>query len=322
MTMRRILLAAAALAAFGCSNLHHDTNPYDKTLFYQKYLSPATSPLDAEIQHHLDQLRENPGSATLHNELGAMLLQKGFPKDAEREFERAVNADSHFYPGWYNLGLVRAAQGDNRGATHAFHRTVHYKPGHSFALFQLGLIEERAGHDNAAVSYYAKAIGINHSLLDVRINPRVVDSRLMARALISGYAREHSRESMSFQGMPMGSRATNAAAAAATAATSTPAAPSPQAPAQNIVTPSAPVTDPAMQHPAPSTPPPAAPGVPIPPPSSSTSSRPQQPVTQPAVTQAPGSTQPMDMPPVPTDGTQPRRKGVAPKPTPAPPSEQ
>ena len=256
--MRRLLLAAATVAAFGCSTLHHDANPYDKTLFYEKYLSPASNPLDAQIQRDLDALRDNPQSATLHNELGALLVQKGFPKDAEVEFERAVNSDAHYYPAWYNLGLVRAARGDNPGARHAFRRTVHYKPGHSFALFQLGLIEEKAGNDDEAVDDYAKAIGINHALLDIRVNPRVVDSRLMHRALLAAYAKEHSRESMGLQGAAIANRTARPAATPSTA----PSAPSPQAPAQNIVTPSAPVTDPAVQHPAPN--PTAAPVAPTP----------------------------------------------------------
>ena len=71
----------------------------------------------------------NPRSAALHNRArAAPAAQKGFPKDAETEFERAVNADTHFYPGWYNLGLVRAARGNYTGARFAFNRAVQYKP--------------------------------------------------------------------------------------------------------------------------------------------------------------------------------------------------
>jgi tetratricopeptide (TPR) repeat protein len=78
-------------------------------------------------------------------------VQKGFPKDAEREFERAVDVDKRYYPAWYNLGLVRAARGDEGGARRAFARTVHYKPGHPMALFQLGLIEEKLRHTDRAI---------------------------------------------------------------------------------------------------------------------------------------------------------------------------
>ena len=101
----------------GCASMHfpavsHHKNPYEGKIFYTKYLNPQASGLDAQIQHDLDLLRANPRAASVHNDLGAALLVKGFPKDAEVEFERAVDADRRFYPAWYNLGLVRAARGD------------------------------------------------------------------------------------------------------------------------------------------------------------------------------------------------------------------
>src|ERR1043165_7854207 len=172
------------------------TNP-----FYAKYLNTG-SPLDAQINLTLEGLRQDPQSAQLHNELGGLLVQKGFPKDAERELERAVNIDSHYYPAWYNLALVRAASGDESGARRAFQRTIHYKPGHAAALFQLGLLEEKLKHTDRAVDLYAKAFRINPSLMDVGVNPRILDTRLIHLALIRMYDPTHTRDSMQFQGVP------------------------------------------------------------------------------------------------------------------------
>jgi tetratricopeptide (TPR) repeat protein len=241
---RFLLLAAAAVMLFGCAAMrNHSKNPYERTLFIERYLDSA-NPLDAQIQRTLKDLRANPQSAALHNELGQLLRQKGFPKDAEVEFERAVNADRSFYPAWYNLGLLRQARGDYAGARFAYHRTIRYKKGHSAALFQLGLMEEQRQNTEAAVEYYAKAFSINHDLLDVRVNPRIVDSKLIHLALIRLYPNEHARESMQFQPTPPGYVQRNLEPA-----------PSPQAPAQAIVPPAAPVTNPAQQ-----TPPPKPPG--------------------------------------------------------------
>jgi tetratricopeptide (TPR) repeat protein len=209
---RSLTIALTALALTGCTSLSHrasfhhrgGADPYEGKIFYTKYLNPKANPLDARIQRDLDQLRANPNAASIHNDLGSALVEKGFPKDAEVEFERAVNADSTFYPAWYNLGLVRESLGDLSGARVAYHRTVQHKPGHASALFQLGLISEKNGNVSEAINYYAKAFLINHHLLDVRVNPRILDSRLVDVALIKAYPDEHARESTRFEGAPSG----------------------------------------------------------------------------------------------------------------------
>lgn len=242
--MKRTLTVAAALVAAGCSlvNPGRTKNAYEHP-FYAKYLNPPASTLDQQIQRDIDLLRSDPKNAAVHNDLGQLLSVKGFPKDAETEFERAVDADSHYYPAWYNLGLARSARSDYTGARHAFSRTIHYKPGHSAALFQLGLMAESRGNFDEAIDLYARAIQINHSVLDVKVNPRVVDSKLMHLALLKAYPNEHARASMLFQGNIAGYGTRNTAAE--------PAAPSRQPAAENIVTPAPPVTDPSRQTPVP-----------------------------------------------------------------------
>ncbi len=231
---RLFVMAFAALVVAGCGasmRLHRTGNPYQKRLFYAKYLTPG-NPLDDQIQSTVDALRANPHSAPLHNQLGQLLAGKGFPKDAELEFERSVNADRRFYPAWYNLALMRSARGDSMGARIAFNRVLHYKPGHPAALFQRGLMEERRGDNDAAIADYAKAFSINHALLDVKVNPQILDSKLVAYALIKAYPNEHTRESLLFQGTPPGYGQPGNTAA--------PPAPSPVPPDGKIVPPAAP----------------------------------------------------------------------------------
>lgn len=242
--MKRSLLLLAALAAFGCAairDLRKDDAPYASP-FYAKYLN-TDSALDLQITRTLAALQADPTSAELHNELGTLLVQKGFPKDAERELERAVDNDRRYFPAWYNLGLVRAARGDEDGARRAFRQTVRHKPGHALALFQLGLIEEKLYHTDRAVDYYAKAYSINPALMQVGVNPRVLDSKLMHLALIRMYPTAHARRSMNFQGAP------------AAAARQPQPAPSPEAAPQQIIPPAADATDPSQQNPAPVKPP-------------------------------------------------------------------
>lgn len=238
--MKRTLLLVAALAAFGCAQIRDlrkpDQSPYQNP-FYAKYLTSGTN-LDAQIARTLEALQADEQNAQLHNELGALLVQKGFPKDAEREFERAVNLDKRYFPAWYNLGLVRAARGDEGGARRAYSRTVHYKPGHAMALFQLGLIEEKLHHTDRAIELYAKALRINPALIEPAVNPRILDSRLVHRALIAKYDAEHAKETMHFQGVPTISDRK---------AAQPQAAPSPEAPPAQIVPPVPPATDPSQQ---------------------------------------------------------------------------
>ena len=239
--MKRTLLLLVLVASTGCAQIRDlrkpDSGPYENP-FYAKYLNTG-SMLDASIQRTLAALRENPQSADLHNELGALLVQKGFPKDAEREFERAINLDGDHYNAWYNLALVRAARGDEGGARRAFRQTVEHKPGHPMALFQLGLIEEKLLHTDRAVEYYAKAYSINPRLMDISVNPRILDSKLTHLAVIRMYPTAHARRSMQFQGVPPAPGTTRRMQQSA----------SPEAAPAQIITPVAPPTDPSMQQP-------------------------------------------------------------------------
>ena len=238
--MKRLFVVAAVLAVAGCARFHYtkENNPYEKPPFYTQW-TRSTSPLDNAINGTIEALRANPNSAPLHNQLGQLLVQKGFPKDGEREFERAVNSDTHFYQAWYNLGLIRSSHGDYSGAERAFRRTVALAKGHSEALFQLGMIEEKSGNMDAAIDDYAKAIRHNPSITDVRVNPAVLDSKLITLALLRNYERDHARQAGRFLGTPAGY--------VPPAQPQVEQAPSPQATPQQIVTPSAPVTDQAKQ---------------------------------------------------------------------------
>jgi len=292
---KALIFAVVLVTAAGCAamrDLGRDENPYENP-FYAKYLNTGST-LDANITRTLEALRQNPDNAEAHNVLGALLVEKGFPKDAEREFERAVNVDDDYFPAWYNLGLVRASRGDELGARRAFQETVDLKPGHAAALFQLGLVEEKRMHKDRAVALYAKAFAINPLLMDVRVNPRVLDTKLMHLALLKMYPDEHTRRSMQFQGASSVPSGTPAA----------PAAPSPQQPPQTIVPPAPPITDPSMQ-PSPAPAPPAA--------QPRRNPAPPAPATAPAPTPAPAPTRPPA-----TNPAVSAPKGTTPAPAPAP----
>jgi len=235
--MKRTLLLLVTLAAIGCTQFRKPQTSEYEAPFYAKYLNTGSA-LDAAINRTLDGLRADPNSSALHNDLGALLVQKRFPKDAVRELERSIDLDRKNYQAWYNLGLVRASLGDESGARRAYMAAIHHKPGHALALFQLGLIEEKLDHTDRAVDLIAKALLINPRLIEPGVNPRILDTQLLHLALIKMYPDAHERTSMQFQGVAgVGTRRV------------TPQAPSPQPTPEQIIPPSPPATDPSQQRP-------------------------------------------------------------------------
>lgn len=257
--MKKILAWCAVAAwSLGCSSLYQrydrvrfGENPYAEPPFYARYLNPDNA-LDRQIQQLLDVLRENPRNPAAHNELGSLLAVKGFSNDAEREFRRALAADPDFHPAWYNLALVQQAKGNYSGAVRALRRTVELKRGHAAAHFELGLLYEKRGQTGPALDHYVRAFRFNRALLDVRINPKILDSKLVDRALIELYPTEHARRSVMFQPTP-------ADYIPPAVSSEPPPAPSEQAAPGEIVTPAPPVTEPSQQPAPPPPPPPPSP---------------------------------------------------------------
>jgi tetratricopeptide (TPR) repeat protein len=151
---------------------------------YYRFLD-SSRPLDRAI---LDTLRElgQPGSeerSDLHNDLGVLLLRFGYEKDARREITVATKLDRKNYVAWFNLGLVEELAGNDRSALAGFRRCLEQRPGHADALFHTGLVHERAGRRERAVEAYAKAYRYESRLLDVRYNPQILDTKLVAETL-------------------------------------------------------------------------------------------------------------------------------------------
>ena len=241
--MKKLIVGSVvAMLATGCLTIHrqydaikYGENPYEEPPFYTRYLD-ARNALDRSIAERVDALTADPNSPTIHNELGALLIEKGFPNDAEREFMRALYIDSDFYPAWYNLGLLYQSRGMNSEAMRAYKRTIDLKPGHASAHFNLGLIYEQRGSVDAAVDRYVKAFRINPNLLEVSVNPRILDSKLVPLALVKGYQATHSNTAIQAQGAPRDYVPPPSTQA-----------PSPQERPQDIVTPAPPPTDQGVQ---------------------------------------------------------------------------
>ncbi|HPC83370.1 MAG TPA: hypothetical protein P5234_08360 [Thermoanaerobaculaceae bacterium] len=153
---------------------------------FERFLSPDR-PADRAIMAYLEL--EKSGQATSMDlaELAVLLVNKGFPKDAEEYLRAALKKDRHNHEAAFRLGLVLQRQGRDAAACRFYRRTLKERPGHGPARFMLALAEECSGRTRAAIRDYKRAYRHAPDLADPAKNPLVLDSRLQTQALIEHY---------------------------------------------------------------------------------------------------------------------------------------
>lgn len=171
--------------------------------FYLKYLDEGNK-LDREILARIEVLRADPSSPPVHNELGALLFERRFPKDSRYEFERALRLDKRFYSARYNLAILEISEGNTARARRLLKEVVDQKPGHAEAHFTLGLLYEKSGRTSAAIDHYAQAYTIDPDMLKYKRNPRLVESELVTATLLVLYPEQSARKSTQFLPAPDG----------------------------------------------------------------------------------------------------------------------
>jgi Tfp pilus assembly protein PilF len=163
-----------------------------KEPFYRRFLVPG-DPLDDAIVSQERRIAEDPENAGLHNDMGVLLARRRFPEMAEDEFRLAMKLDKNNWLAPYNLGLVLESEEDWAGAKKAYRKSIDKNPGFPPSLFRLGLLYERGGERDAAIAQYAAALRIDPSMRNPEVNPLVVHSLLMDRAILTNYVYDTSR---------------------------------------------------------------------------------------------------------------------------------
>jgi len=210
-TIKTIAMVSLVLALASCASWEkskqkkQERESYAKP-FYLKYLSEENE-LDREILARIDALRADPKSAPMHNELGALLFERRFPKDARYEFERALDCDKRFYPARYNLALLELSEGNSARASRLLKQVIDDKPGNAEAHFALGLIYEKNGRTEAAIDHYVKAFTIDPDMKKYKRNPKLVESDLLTATLLTMYVQSNARASVRFLPAPDGYQA-------------------------------------------------------------------------------------------------------------------
>lgn len=113
----------------------------------------ASDPAKAEALAR-DVLRENPDEPDALLMLAIALRKKGATNSARTVLEGLVDAQPQMAPVHYELGLVLATAGDNRGATASLRRAVDLDPGFARAWHALGDQLTRM-HSKGAEAAYA-----------------------------------------------------------------------------------------------------------------------------------------------------------------------
>ncbi len=138
----------------------------------------ADDPGDQTILHYWERYELEELSPTEMVDLGTMLFYRGYPKDAIRVLENALDQDEELYEAWFRIGLVEHHQGNIRDARIAYKRCLKVLKGHGWCNFYLGLLEEQDGHGKKAMEYYRAAFRYDPKLADREVNPEMASSEL------------------------------------------------------------------------------------------------------------------------------------------------
>lgn len=138
----------------------------------------ADDPGDATILVYWERYGQGALSPSEKIDLGTMLYYRGYPKDAVRVFNSALDDDKELYEAWFRIGLVEHQQGNHRKARVAYQKSLDILKGQGWCNFYLGLLEEQEGHAKTAMGYYSAAFRVAPELANPEINPEVVSSDL------------------------------------------------------------------------------------------------------------------------------------------------
>ena len=138
----------------------------------------ADDPGDQTILHYWERYELEELSPTEMVDLGTMLFYRGYPKDAVRVLETALDQDKELFEAWFRIGLVEHQQGNLRDARIAYKKCLKILKGHGWCNFYLGLLEEQEGHGKTAMGYYRAAFRYAPELADREVNPEMASSDL------------------------------------------------------------------------------------------------------------------------------------------------
>ena len=150
---------------------------------FMRWLNPD-DPQDETIRYYWNLAQQDKLTPFELVDLGTMLFERGWPKDAVHVYRDALRKDPRLYEAWFRIGLVKQREHDVDAARDAYRRCLKLLTGHGWCNFYLGLLEERTGHPSRALHYFERAYKFAPELADPAVNPEVLSSKLQLGAVI------------------------------------------------------------------------------------------------------------------------------------------
>lgn len=167
--MLMLPLAALAVVAAGPSNL--------------------TKALDVQRQ----LVAERPQDPAVFNDLGNLLILANRRSEAEAAYRQAIALDPLRVSALFNLGLLEQEKGELKEAQRHYLTLLEQEPQHAWAQYQSGAVYEALGQDSRAIKAYARAFALDPQLGFARVNPHLIESKLVTKAMLLAYREEGAR---------------------------------------------------------------------------------------------------------------------------------
>lgn len=150
-------------------------------------LSVAATP-PPNLQKTLAAQRElaasQPYDASVHNDLGNLLVLDGRYDEAEEAYRSAIAVAPESAQPRFNLGVLLQQLDRRKEALAELRGVLEIDDRHARTYYQLGMLYEARKQRAAALEHYARAFALDPELTFARVNPHIIDNRLATEAIL------------------------------------------------------------------------------------------------------------------------------------------
>lgn len=133
---------------------------------------------DDSLKSFQKAIDQDPNNASIHNDMGLVLLKKGLYASAEGHFAKALELDDSCAECYNNLGYLKTALDQPVEAEKYLQKATVLKPDYPDPYFNLAVMYEKSGDVGKAVDYYQsylKKIPKSDTELTGKIKSRIHD---------------------------------------------------------------------------------------------------------------------------------------------------